>query len=79
MHPKHLSINDFIYHLPGEKIALHPLEKRDQSKLLIYTEEKIKEDIYKNIAQYLPGNSPCCAPRLRNKLFRSLNLMKIVS
>lgn len=57
MHPKHLSINDFTYHLPGEKIALHPLEKRDQSKLLIYTEEKIKEDIYKNIAQYLPGNS----------------------
>ncbi len=54
MHPKHLSINDFIYHLPGEKIALHPLEKRDQSKLLIYTEEKIKEDIYKNIADH------CC-------------------
>ena len=57
MHPKHLSINDFTYHLPGKKIALHPLEKRDQSKLLIYTEEKIKEDIYKNIAQYLPENS----------------------
>ena len=57
MHPKHLSINDFTYHLPGKKIALHPLEKRDQSKLLIYTKEKIKVDIYKNIADHLPENS----------------------
>src|SRR5665647_2815692 len=57
MHPKHLSINDFIYHLPGEKIALHPLEKRDQSKLLIYKNGEIKEGIYKNIADHLPANS----------------------
>ena len=57
MHPKHLSINDFTYHLPADKIALHPLEKRDRSKLLIYKEGKIKEDIYKNIAEHLPGNS----------------------
>src|ERR1035437_9845091 len=57
MHPKQIAIADFTYHLPNEKIALHPLEKRDQSKLLIYTEEKIKEDIYKNIADHLPANS----------------------
>ncbi|MGI8581680.1 MAG: S-adenosylmethionine:tRNA ribosyltransferase-isomerase [Chitinophagaceae bacterium] len=57
MHPKHLSINDFTYHLPNEKIAVHPLEERDQSKLLIYTKEKIEEDIYKNIAEHLPENS----------------------
>lgn len=57
MHPKHLSINDFTYHLPAEKIALYPLEKRDESRLLIYEKEKIKEDIYKNIAEFLPKNS----------------------
>lgn len=57
MHPRHISINDFTYHLPNEKIALHPLEKRDQSKLLIYKEDEIKEDIYKNIADHLPENS----------------------
>ncbi len=57
MHPKHLSINDFTYHLPVEKIALHPLEKRDQSKLLIYKNGEIIEDIYKNIADHLPENS----------------------
>jgi len=57
MHPKYLSINDFTYHLPADKIALHPLEERDQSKLLICQEGKIKEDIYKNIAEHLPKNS----------------------
>ena len=57
MHPRHISINDFTYHLPTDKIALHPLEKRDQSKLLIYSFGEIKEDIYKNIADQLPENS----------------------
>ncbi|MEO7292816.1 MAG: S-adenosylmethionine:tRNA ribosyltransferase-isomerase, partial [Ginsengibacter sp.] len=57
MHPRHISINDFTYHLPNEKIALHPLERRDQSKLLIYKDAEIKEDIYKNIADHIPENS----------------------
>ncbi|MEO8108418.1 MAG: S-adenosylmethionine:tRNA ribosyltransferase-isomerase [Ginsengibacter sp.] len=57
MHPKDLSIIEFDYLLPEEKIAAYPLEKRDESKLLIYKNEKIKEDVYKNIADYLPGNS----------------------
>ena len=57
MHPKQISINDYTYHLPVEKIALHPLGKRDQSKLLIYKEGEIKEAIYKNIADHLHENS----------------------
>lgn len=57
MHPKHLSINDFTYDLPEEKIAKYPLVERDQSKLLIYKEGKIEENIYKNIADHLPPNS----------------------
>lgn len=57
MHPKDLSINDFDYHLPAEKIALFPLEKRDESRLLIFNKNKIEEDIYKNIADHLPQNS----------------------
>lgn len=57
MHPKDISIHNFTYHLPDEKIALHPLEQRDASKLLIYTNGNIQEDVYKNIHQHLPENS----------------------
>ncbi len=57
MHPKHLSINDFDYTLPDEKIASFPLEERDQSKLLIYKNGIITEDNYKNIAADIPEKS----------------------
>ena len=54
---KHLQIKDFDYDLPDEKIAKHPLEKRDNSKLLIYKNGLIEEDIYLNLATHLPANS----------------------
>ena len=57
MHPKQIAIADYTYNLPEEKIAYNPLAERDQSKLLIWQDEKIKEDIYKNITNYLPENS----------------------
>lgn len=57
MHPKDLSIKYFTYHLPDEKIALHPLAERDSSKLLIYQKGTIQDDTYKNIIDYLPENS----------------------
>ncbi|MCC7379904.1 MAG: S-adenosylmethionine:tRNA ribosyltransferase-isomerase [Chitinophagaceae bacterium] len=56
-HPKHISIQDYTYNLPVEKIALHPLNERDASKLLVYRDGKIEQDTYKNIAQYLPAES----------------------
>ena len=57
MHPKHLSIKDFDYTLPDEKVASFPLEERDQSKLLIYKNGIITEDNYKNIAAHIPEKS----------------------
>ncbi len=57
MHPKNLSINDFAYTLPEEKIAVYPLAERDRSKLLIFKNQTISEDIYKNIADHLPENA----------------------
>ncbi len=56
-HPGNISINDYNYALPEEKIALFPLEERDASKLLIYKEGVLKEDLFKNIARHLPANS----------------------
>lgn len=57
MHPKDLSIEEFDYELPEEKIAFHPLPERDGSKLLVYRKGNISEDIYQNIASHLPENS----------------------
>ncbi|MFI5134609.1 MAG: S-adenosylmethionine:tRNA ribosyltransferase-isomerase [Chitinophagales bacterium] len=57
MHPKNLSISDFTYVLPPERIAQHPLAQRDESKLLLYENGKISEDIFRNLAHHLPENS----------------------
>ncbi len=57
MHPKNIKIADYTYSLPEEKIAWHPLAARDSSKLLIWNNEVITDDVYKNIAAYLPVES----------------------
>ncbi|MBA2422981.1 MAG: S-adenosylmethionine:tRNA ribosyltransferase-isomerase [Chitinophagales bacterium] len=54
MHPKDLSIRDFSYVLPQDRIAQQPLAERDESKLLVYHAGKVKEDIFSNIISYLP-------------------------
>jgi S-adenosylmethionine:tRNA ribosyltransferase-isomerase len=55
--PRTLSIKDFTYSLPEERIAKYPLAERDASKLLIYKERNITEDIYRNVADHIPSNS----------------------
>ncbi len=58
MHPRDLSIENFTYSLPEERIARFPLPERDSSKLLIFRKgEPIREDRYANIAAYLPGGA----------------------
>ena len=57
MQPQNISINDFTYDLPEDKIANYPLGNRDESKLLIYNGGKISDDIYKNIADHLEEES----------------------
>ena len=57
MHPKNLSITDYTYSLPEERIANYPLAERDASKLLIYQDGNIREDVYKNIADHIPADS----------------------
>jgi S-adenosylmethionine:tRNA ribosyltransferase-isomerase len=57
MHPKETSIADYQYNLPPEAIAHYPLAERDASKLLIYRDGEIGEDIYRHIANHLPEHS----------------------
>lgn len=54
MDTKHIQIKDFNYNLPDERIAKFPLAKRDNSKLLLYRHGEVAEDVFHNIAQFLP-------------------------
>ena len=53
MNPQEIAIKDFTYELPDERIAKFPLEKRDESKLLLYDKGNISHTVFKNISDYL--------------------------
>lgn len=55
--PKNILIADFDYPLPDERIAKFPLERRDQSKLLIYKDRSISESQFFHIPELLPANT----------------------
>ena len=57
VHPGSISINDYNYVLPEEKIAKFPLEQRDASKLLVYHNGMISENVFHNIASCIPTGS----------------------
>ncbi|MDR2511555.1 MAG: tRNA preQ1(34) S-adenosylmethionine ribosyltransferase-isomerase QueA [Bacteroidales bacterium] len=57
IHPLSIKISDFDYLLPEEKIAFYPLPERDMSKLLMYQNGEIRQDIFRHIIDYLPKNS----------------------
>ena len=54
MDTKHIHIKDFDYELPDERIAKFPVAQRDHSKLLVYNKGKVGDDMFFNIASYLP-------------------------
>ena len=49
-----IRIEEFDYPLPDERIAKFPLDKRDESKLLLYKDGKVSESLFKHITDYLP-------------------------
>jgi S-adenosylmethionine:tRNA ribosyltransferase-isomerase len=55
--PRDIRIEDFDYNLPLELIAQHPLEKRDQSRLLIYRQKNISESVFTQLPSLLPAGS----------------------
>ncbi len=57
MHPKRLLIKDFVYDLPEDRIAKYPLPQRDESKLLIYKNGEITQDIYAKLDEHIPSSS----------------------
>lgn len=57
IHPQQLKIADFNYDLPADRIAFFPLEKRDASKLLVYSNGLLHESIYTHIDREIPSGS----------------------
>ena len=54
---QNINIKEYNYTLPDNKIAKYPLSNRDDSKLLIYNENKILEEKFINIPSALPPES----------------------
>ena len=52
-----IDINDYDYDLPPEYIAQYPVNERDKSQLLIYRDDDIVKDTFRNIDEYLPPDS----------------------
>ena len=53
MLPNDISIRDYSYSLPHEKIAQVPIANRDESKLLIYRKKEISETVFNTLPDYL--------------------------
>ncbi|HCW07739.1 MAG TPA: S-adenosylmethionine tRNA ribosyltransferase, partial [Cytophagales bacterium] len=54
---RNILIQDYTYNLPDDRIALHPLAERDQSKLLVYEHGKITHSNFFRLADFIPDNS----------------------
>ena len=52
-----IPISEFMYSLPEDRIAYHPLADRDQSKLLHYHQGKIDHKVFKQLPELLPADS----------------------
>jgi S-adenosylmethionine:tRNA ribosyltransferase-isomerase len=52
-----VSITDYTYSLPAERIALFPLPERDQSRLLVYRQGIIAHETFLHITDHLPANT----------------------
>lgn len=52
-----ISISDFSYDLPDERIAKYPLAERDLSKLLVWKNGSIQDSTFSKLPEYLPSNS----------------------
>ena len=54
---QNISIEEYNYPLPDERIAKYPLSERDASKLLVLNNDKITSSYFRNIGEFLPKDS----------------------
>ena len=51
-----ISVNDYTYNLTEDRIAKYPLNRRADSRLLLYEKGEIRDDYFRNISDYLPAD-----------------------
>ena len=54
---KHISIEDYDYPLPDDRIAKYPLAERDASKLLVLKDDEVIESQFKHVGEFLPEDA----------------------
>ena len=54
---QNISIEDYNYPLPEERIAKYPLSERDASKLLVLNNGNISSSYFRNIGDFIPKDS----------------------
>ncbi|MBQ2508191.1 MAG: S-adenosylmethionine:tRNA ribosyltransferase-isomerase [Bacteroidales bacterium] len=55
--PRDIAIEQYNYPLPDERIARYPLERRDESKLLVYNKGAIADTQFFHLPELLPQDS----------------------
>jgi len=55
--PRKISIDAYDYALPASRIASFPLPERDASRLLIWKQGHIGQDVFRNLPAHLPENA----------------------
>jgi len=55
--PRKLSIKDYTYALPEERIARFPLDDRTASALLVYRNGEITKDVFGHIQKHIPAGT----------------------
>lgn len=55
---KNIKISDYDYELPDERIARHPLARRDACKLLVASRDSgVRHEVFCDVWRFLPGDS----------------------
>ncbi len=57
MNKPNISIENYNYHLPKERIAKYPLKKRDDSRLLLYRDGEIQDQWFNQLPGLLPADT----------------------
>ncbi|MBR4300522.1 MAG: S-adenosylmethionine:tRNA ribosyltransferase-isomerase [Bacteroidales bacterium] len=55
--PKGIAIEEYDYALPNERIAKFPLANRDESKLLVYKNDRFEESVFNRLPDYLADDT----------------------